>query len=114
MSLKNTQGGGGGGGGDVTQHTVASKTANYGVNLSSDDVIFCDTTGGAFTVTLPASHTAGETIHIVDNGFVAATNNITIATADSDKINNSSADYVISTSGTSITLISDGTNWNIL
>jgi hypothetical protein len=38
--------------------------------------ILCDTTSGAFTVTLPADSSAGDIVAIADYEGTAATNNI--------------------------------------
>lgn len=44
----------------------ARKTANY--TAITGDRLECDTTGGAFTVTLPASPVTGDKVHVWDGG----------------------------------------------
>src|ERR1700761_2303152 len=53
------------------------QTANY--NANNYDYIIADTTGGGFTITLPASPSFGETVWIVDGAGTWNTNNLTIA-----------------------------------
>jgi len=50
-----------------------------GFTAVSGNGYFCNTTSGAFTVTLPASPSAGSVVAIADYAGTAATNNITIA-----------------------------------
>lgn len=44
----------------------ARKTANY--TALAGDRLECDTTGGAFTITLPASPVTGDKVHVWDGG----------------------------------------------
>lgn len=93
----------------VNVATVA-KTAAYTVDLATDYIILCDTTGGAFTITLPASHTAGDTVIVKDSGGAGAANPITIDPSDTDTIDGA-ATFTTLTNYQSATLVSDGTNW---
>ena len=63
----------------------------------------CNTTSSAFTVTLPASATAGDTIQIVDYAGTFATNNITITSTL--KINGSDNDVKLTTNREATTLV---------
>jgi len=65
---------------------------------------FCNTTSAAFTVTLPASPSAGDLIGIKDYANTADTNNITIGRNGSN-IEGVANDFVINVEGGSITLI---------
>jgi len=65
---------------------------------------FCDTTSAAFTVTLPASPSAGDLVGIKDYANTADTNNITIGRNGSN-IEGVANDFVINIEGGSITLI---------
>ena len=87
--------------------TIVSKTTAYSV-LTADDIILCDTSAGAFTVTLPSTpetgrgytvtlEVAGNTLTIDGNG-----NNI-----------NGSATIFTNVAGTSLTMVYNGTQWNI-
>jgi len=55
---------------------VAFKTANY--TAVANDFLGADTALGTFTITLPASPSAGQQIRIFDAGGEFATNNLTI------------------------------------
>jgi hypothetical protein len=60
----------------------AIQTSNY--NAAAGDRIFADTTGGAFTITLPATPTAADEIFIADGGVTPSSsgwagNNLTVA-----------------------------------
>jgi len=56
--------------------TWSTKTANY--TAVSRDRLFADTSGGAFTITLPASPSAGDEVWIADAAGSFATYNLTI------------------------------------
>jgi hypothetical protein len=56
--------------------TTSIKTANY--TAVNNDQILGDTSGGAFTVTLPPTPTLGMKVKIVDMGGTWATNNLTV------------------------------------
>jgi hypothetical protein len=65
---------------------------------------FCNTTGGAFTVTLPASPSFGDVVGIKDAGSYAATNPITIA-GNGSNIENNASNAFINVHGASTTLV---------
>lgn len=80
------------------------KTANY--TAVSQDRLECDTTGGAFTITLPASPVAYDRVTIWDGGATNtargfALNNLTVA-RNGATINSLSQDITISTKGVSV------------
>ena len=78
---------------DTTAKTTAfTAEANKGY--------FCNTTSAAFTVTLPASPTAGDVIAVKDYANTADTNNITI-NPNGNNLNGSSANYIINIEGAS-------------
>jgi len=90
--------------------TVETKTTTATLTGSSK-FIKADTSGGAFTITLPtASGISGEGFVIKDIGN-AATNAITIATTGSETIDGSTADLIVNVNYASVELISDGTNY---
>ena len=75
-----------------------------GFTATAGEGYFCNTTSGAFTVTLPASPSAGDLVGIKDYANTADTNNITIGRNGSN-IEGVANDFVIEVEGGSITLI---------
>jgi hypothetical protein len=103
--------------GDGVIHTTgvrlatATKTANYTV-LSTDYTIRADATGGAVTITLPdAGGVAGQVFCVkkVD----PTSNTVNIATTSAQTIDDETG-VAVYLKGTSITVQSNGTNWDIL
>lgn len=96
--------------GSIQSYTA--QTSTYSI-LTSDDNITGDSSGGIFTMTLPAIATAGKKVYIIqktDTSF----NAITIARGSTDTIGGSTS-TTLNTAGESIRIISDGTsNWVIL
>jgi len=78
---------------DTTKKT-ATFTAVSGVGY------FCDTSGGAITVNLPAG-TAGNSFAVADYTNTFQTNNLTISPNGSQKIGGEAEDAVLSTEGQS-------------
>ena len=64
----------------------------------------CNTTGGAFTVTLPTSATLGDEIAFVDYAGTFDTDNLTIG-RNSHKIQGSAADLTVATERAAFTLV---------
>jgi hypothetical protein len=86
------------------------KTANY-TALNKQGVL-ADTTGGAFTVTLPASPVAGDQVVVADSGGVWGTNNLTIG-RNGSTIADSATDLVCDISSISVQLVYSGTTWDV-
>ena len=78
------------------------KTGTY--TASDGDNLFCDTSGTAFTVTLPASPSIGNQVKIIDAEGTFGTNNLTVG-RNSQKIQGATSDLVISTNGAGIALV---------
>jgi hypothetical protein len=80
-----------------------------GFTATSGDGFFCNTTSAAFTVTLPASPSAGDIVAVRDYAQTFATNNLTIG-RNSEPIDGITTDLILSTNGDGVTLIYvDGT-----
>lgn len=92
--------------GDVT----SSKTSAYSV-VDADDIVPCNASGAAFTVTLPAaSGRTGKRVTIVKTD--SSVNAVTIDGNGAETINGS-ADTTLNTQYESVALICDGTGWYI-
>ena len=86
--------------GAITWDTTA-KTAGF--TAVAGNGYFCNTTSAAFTVTLPSSPTAGDTVGISDYANTADTNNITIGRNGSN-IQGVANDFIINIEGASVLL----------
>ena len=82
---------------------TTKKTANF--TATSGEGYFCDTSGGAFTLTLPSSPSAGDIVGFKDYSGDFATNNLTIGRGGSPINGGNAADVVIETNGASIFLV---------
>jgi len=92
--------------GAITWDTTV-KTSGF--TAVSGNGYFCNTTSAAFTVTLPASPSAGDVVAIADYANTFDTNNVTIGRNGSN-IQGSAEDFIADIEGLSITLIYvDGT-----
>jgi len=85
------------------------KTANY--TAANWEGVLCDSSGSAFTVTLPASPSAGNSV-IVKSWSSAATNNITIG-RNSQTIVGVAADMTISQPNIEVNFVYSGSTWSI-
>ena len=87
----------------MLQKSYVTHTAAY--TAVAGDQIFCDTkTTNAFTVTLPAGAVNDE-ITFVDSQNYFASNNLTIDSNGSEKINSSTSNLTLSANGQAITLV---------
>lgn len=91
--------------GNVTTHwTTISGT----YSSSSGDQIIVDTSTGPFTITLPSGPQVGDLIRFVDGSSTGfSTNNLTIG-RNGNKINGTSFDLVVSTTGSAFGLLYTG------
>lgn len=91
---------------------VSTKSANYTATIE-DDVILCDSSGGAFTILLPSAATVtGKIITIKMVG--AGANAVTLDGADSETIDGGTTDNTIDAQYDFLTIYCDGTNWHII
>ena len=94
---------------------TAVKTTNY--TAVNNDGVLTNTTGGAFTVTLPTSPSVGNIIVVVDSFSQWGTNNLTIDPTALIKIagNTAGDTLVCDITGVSVTLVYTGASygWNV-
>ena len=93
--------------GTVDWQTGSIKTATF--TAANGEGYFCNTSGGAFTVNLPAG-SAGAIVSVSDYTRTFATNNLVISPDGSEKIGGASADLTLTVNGQSATFVYvDGT-----
>ena len=91
----------------VSWQTSSIKTATF--TASAGEGYFCNTSGGAFTVNLPAG-SAGAIVAVSDYTRTFQTNNLTVSPNGSEKIGGIAQDAILSTEGQSATFVYvDGT-----
>jgi len=78
------------------------KTATF--TAVSGEGYFCNTSGGAFTVNLPAG-VAGAIVSLADYAATWQTNVLTVSANGSEKIGGNTNDVALSTEGQSVTLV---------
>ena len=90
-----------------------TKTGTY--TAFAGDKIFANTTGGAFTITLPASPTIGDEVRFVDLANHFDTNNLTVG-RNSEKIDGTTSDLTVATEGAAFALVYSGSTygWKLL
>ena len=88
-----------------------TKTANYTI-LSTDSTIFADTSGGAFSLTLPSpAALAGKIYRIIDTTGFFGTNNLTLARSSTEKIEGLASSKVLQTNWGWFNVTTNGTDW---
>ena len=93
--------------GTVDWQTGSIKTSTF--TAANGEGYFANTSGGAFTMNLPAG-SAGNIVSVVDYTNTFSTYNLTISPNGSEKIGGTAGDSVLNTTGQSVTLVYvDGT-----
>ena len=93
--------------GSVNWQTGSIKTSGF--TAANGEGYFCNTSGGAFTVTLPASPSAGDIVAVADYTRTFGSNNLTIG-RNSEPIGGITSDATLDTDGQSATFVYvDGT-----
>lgn len=93
--------------------TVISSASPYTV-LSTDQFIPTDTTSGTITIKLPNGPTTGRVIIIKDKTGEWATNNLTLTTVGGSVTIDGLTSYIGATAYQSITVIFDGSNYEVM
>jgi len=98
-------------------YAVVAKTTTYNPAVHNDH-IFADSTGGAFTITLPATPSLGDKVRITDHidattGGGFATNNVTVA-RNSSTIDSVASDFTLDVDGGDVEFIYNGSTWRVL
>jgi len=86
------------------------KTANY--TTFDKEGVLADTSGGAFTVTLPATPATGAQVVVADSGSFWGTNNLTVG-RNGSTIGGLAQDLVCDITGASVQLVYDGSTWEV-
>lgn len=90
---------------------LSSKTTTYSIT-TTDSILLCSASGGAFTVTLPtAASVSGRSYSIKKTD--STSNAVTIATTLSQTIDGQTT-QLLGVQYQSITVVSDGSNWFII
>jgi len=88
--------------GTVDWQTGSIKTSTF--TAANGEGYFCNTSGGAFTVNLPAG-SAGAIVSVSDYTRTFQTNNLTVSPNGSEKIGGVAADALLSTEGQTATFV---------
>ena len=86
------------------------KTANY--TAVTGDNLLANTSAGSFTITLPATPTAGNTVYIQDSSGTFGTRPLTVG-RNGSTIMGLAEDMVASTNGVGFGLTYNGSDWRI-
>jgi hypothetical protein len=92
--------------GGITYTRVTSTTT-----LANNQGVIADTTGGAFTVNLPASPSTGAQVWLADGG-AWGTNNLTVG-RNGSTIEGVAQDLVCDITGVGVQMLYDGTTWQV-
>lgn len=99
----------------VTQPSEVTQTVNSyasSATLVAFANVLADTSGGAFTLTLPASPKTGDTVIISDAAGSFSTNNLTLG-RNGSTISGIADDLVCDINSVSITLAYTGSTWSV-
>jgi len=98
----------------IKDHETANwRSITAAETVQSGALILADTSSSGFTITLPSSPAAGDTVQIVDKGFNFNNGNLVIARNGSN-IRNASSDVTLNVAGTGANLVYTGdatTGW---
>ena len=101
---------GGGGGGSGTGNTFSNHTSN--ATLAAFTTAIADTSGGAFTLTLPASPSTNDQVIIVDGKGTFGSNNLTVG-RNGKNIQGSASNLILDVDNVTVRLNYNGTEWRV-
>jgi hypothetical protein len=90
-----------------------STSTNYTLLFPNDEIVLANATAGAITITLPDAIGMPKGRSYTIKRISTNANNVTVATTSSQTIDGSTT-YVITNPRETITVISDGTNWQMI
>ena len=82
------------------------------ITLTDKQGALADTSGGAFTITLPATPATGAQVVVADAGSSWGTNNLTVG-RNGSTIGGLAENLVCDITGVSVQLVYDGTTWEV-
>ena len=94
---------------DIPPVSYVRKIANY--TAAAGENIIADTSGGAWTLTLPATPSSGDALKVADGADWSA-NNLTVG-RNGSTIEGDAADMTMDIGGVSVSFVYDGTTWQI-
>jgi hypothetical protein len=96
----------------LTITTVAHAASPYTV-LAADQFLAVNVSGGAVTIKLPNAPTTGRVIYVKDSTGAAATSNISVTTVGGTVTIDGQTTYTMATNYQSLSLIFDGSNYEV-
>jgi hypothetical protein len=90
--------------------TYVVKTANH--TTQDKEGVLANTSGGAFTVTLPTTPATGAQVVVADTGHTWEANNLTI-NRNSSTIENLAENLICDLNGVSLQLVYTGATWKV-
>jgi len=99
----------GGNGGNTSVSYIFTTTPVTAINKQG---VLADTSGGSFTVTLPASPLTGSQVIVADAGANWGTNNLTVG-RNGSTIGGLAENLICDISGVSVQFVYDGTTWEV-
>jgi len=94
---------------NVKRTWITKTNSDSPYTASAGDLIFVDTSGGAVTVTLPASPSVGDEIRFIDSTATFDSNALTIG-RNSEKIQGDAADLTVNTERAGLGLVYSGSS----